>query len=66
MTVAQLKEKGMPVQPLDELADYVVAGIREERFVLVFDMSGPAETLRGRVDKLAALENPTEVHQLGA
>ena len=66
MTVAMLKEKGMPVQPLDELADYVVAGIRDERFVLVYDMSGPVETLRGRVDKLAALENPTEVHQLGA
>jgi NAD(P)-dependent dehydrogenase (short-subunit alcohol dehydrogenase family) len=66
MTVAMLKEKGMPVQPLDELAEYVVAGIRDERFVLVYDMSGPVETLRGRVDKLAALENPTEVHQLGA
>ena len=56
----------MPVQPLDELADYVVAGIRDERFVLVARQSGPVETLRGRVDKLAALENPTEVHQLGA
>ena len=66
MTVAMLKEKGMPVQPLDELAEQVVDGIRDDRFIIVFDMSGPTETLRGRVDKLAALENPTEVHQLGA
>jgi NAD(P)-dependent dehydrogenase (short-subunit alcohol dehydrogenase family) len=66
MTVAMLKDKGMPVQPLDELAEQVVAGIRDGRFIIVFDMSGPTETLRGRVDKLAALENPTEVHQLGA
>jgi NAD(P)-dependent dehydrogenase (short-subunit alcohol dehydrogenase family) len=66
MTVAQLKDMGMQVAPLERLAAYVVDGIRAERFVLIDDMAGPLETLRGRVDKLAALENPTEVHQLGA
>ena len=66
MTVAQLKDMGMQVAPLERLAEYVVDGIRAERFILIDDFSGPAETLRGRVDKLAALENPTEVHQLGA
>jgi NAD(P)-dependent dehydrogenase (short-subunit alcohol dehydrogenase family) len=65
MTVADLKERGMPVQPLDELADLVVEGIREKRFLMVLDMPRHAETLRARVEKLAALENPTEVHQLG-
>ena len=29
MTVAELKEKGMPIQPLDELADLVVDGIKD-------------------------------------
>ena len=66
MTVAQLKDMGMQVAPLERLAEYVVDGIRAERFILIDDFSGSAETLRGRVDKLAALENPTEVHQLGA
>jgi NAD(P)-dependent dehydrogenase (short-subunit alcohol dehydrogenase family) len=66
MTVAQLREKGIPVQPLEELADYVVAGIRDERFVMIYDVAGPVETLRARVDKLAALQNPTEIHELGA
>ena len=66
MTVADLVAKGVPLQPLDELADYVVAGIRDERFVMIYDVAGPVETLRGRVDKVAALENPTVVHELGA
>jgi NAD(P)-dependent dehydrogenase (short-subunit alcohol dehydrogenase family) len=66
MTVAQLTEQGIPLQPLEELADYVVAGIRDGRFIMIYDMSGPADTLRARVEKLAALENPTEIHQLGA
>ncbi len=66
MTVAQLRDQGVPVQPLEELADYVVAGIREDRFLMIYDMAGPAETLRARVEKLAARENPTEIRQLGA
>lgn len=39
MTVAELKEKGMPVQSLDELADMVVDGIRSERFVMILDIN---------------------------
>jgi NAD(P)-dependent dehydrogenase (short-subunit alcohol dehydrogenase family) len=65
MTVAQLREQGIPVQPLDELADLVVAGIRDERFVMVLDGERHADTLRTRAEAFAKAENPTGVHQLG-
>jgi NAD(P)-dependent dehydrogenase (short-subunit alcohol dehydrogenase family) len=65
MTVAGLKEQGMPVQPLDELADMVVRGIRDGRFVMVLDPERHAAVLRDRADKVEALENPTAVHSLG-
>ena len=66
MTVAELREKGMPIQPLDELADMVVDGIKADRFVMVLDVDRHAGTLRERADVIAKLENPTVVHQLGA
>ena len=65
MTVADLTAKGVPVQPLDELSAMVVEGIRDERFVLALGLDGLADTLRGRAEKVAAAENPTEVHTLG-
>jgi NAD(P)-dependent dehydrogenase (short-subunit alcohol dehydrogenase family) len=65
MTVATLAEKGVPIQPLDELADLVVDGIRDGRFLMVLGMEGYAATLRERAERLAALENPTEIHTLG-
>jgi len=65
MTVAELKEKGMPVQPLDELAEVVVDGIKQDRFIIIWDIERPANTLRERAEKIAQLENPTVVHQLG-
>lgn len=65
LTVAELREKGIPVQPLEELADMVVDGIREDRFLMMLGVDKAASTLRGRAEKLARCENPTEVHQLG-
>jgi NAD(P)-dependent dehydrogenase (short-subunit alcohol dehydrogenase family) len=66
LTVAELQAKGVPVQPLDELAQLVVAGIRDGRFVMILDPDGRIEaTLRGRVEKVVRGENPTVVHQLG-
>lgn len=65
MTVAQLRERGMPVQPLEELADLVVDGVRDGRFVIIMDADGAADTLRARADRIAAAENPTEIHTLG-
>jgi NAD(P)-dependent dehydrogenase (short-subunit alcohol dehydrogenase family) len=66
MTVADLKAKGIPVQPLDELADLVVSGLRDERFVMVLDGDRYAGTLRERAEAFATGANPTEVHELGA
>ncbi len=65
MTVAELKEKGMAIQPLDELADLVVEGIRDGRFVMVLDVDRHTETLRSRAEVFARSENPTVVHQFG-
>ena len=67
MTVAELREKGVPVQPLDELGRLVVDGIRDGRFVIMLDPDGRhATTLRTRLDRVLRNENPTEVHDLGA
>jgi NAD(P)-dependent dehydrogenase (short-subunit alcohol dehydrogenase family) len=66
MTVAQLREKGIPVQPLDELAALVVDGIRDGRFVIMLDPDDRhASTLRTRLDAVLRNENPTEIHELG-
>jgi NAD(P)-dependent dehydrogenase (short-subunit alcohol dehydrogenase family) len=65
MTVAELREKGVPVQPLDELADLVVDGIRDGRFLMVLGMDRYAATLRERAERIGAFENPTEIHTLG-
>jgi NAD(P)-dependent dehydrogenase (short-subunit alcohol dehydrogenase family) len=45
-------------QPLDELADLVVAGVREERFVIMKDPGAAAGTLHGRADALGRGELP--------
>jgi NAD(P)-dependent dehydrogenase (short-subunit alcohol dehydrogenase family) len=66
MTVADLQAKGVPVQPLDELADLVVDGIRDRRFVMVLDGDRHAAELRRRAERFAEGANATEVHQLGA
>lgn len=65
MTVAELAEKGIPIQPLDELSDMVVDGIKAGRFTMVLDADRHADTLRARAEKMVTMENPTEVHQLG-
>lgn len=67
MTVAALREQGIPVQPLDELAQLVVDGIGDGRFVIMLDPDGRhASTLRTRLERVLQNGNPTEVHQLGS
>ena len=67
MTVADLRAKGIPVQPLDELARMVVDDIRNDRFMMILDTDGRTEsTLRSRVEKIVRRQNPTEMHQLGS
>jgi NAD(P)-dependent dehydrogenase (short-subunit alcohol dehydrogenase family) len=65
MTVAELREKGIPVQPLDALAEMVVQDIRAQRFTMVLGVDRYTETLRSRAESFARQENPTVVHQLG-
>ncbi|MBA2282919.1 MAG: SDR family NAD(P)-dependent oxidoreductase [Acidimicrobiia bacterium] len=65
MTVAALHARGIPIQPLDELARLVVDGIRDGRFVMILPSDQTGATLRTRLDKVLRNENPTEVHELG-
>lgn len=70
LTVDALREmaakagRELPVQPLDELADLVVEGIRDGRFVMILPNPRTEDTLRTRLDKVLRNENPTEVHEL--
>lgn len=65
-TVAQLVEMGMPLQPLDELAQMVVQGIKAETFTILFGADKYTEVLRTRAEAFSRQENPTFVHQLGS
>lgn len=67
ITVARLVEmtaaKGgeLPIQPLDELAEQVVTGIREGVYCITGDLAEAATTLRARADRLAGGLRPTLV-----
>lgn len=65
MTVAQLVERGMAVQPLDELSAMVVEGIRDGRFLMILDPARSIATLTDRLDKVSRGVNPTELHHFG-
>ena len=71
MTIASLREqveKGggtLPLQPLDELGQLVVAGIRDGRFIMIMPSDATEATLRGRLDKIVRNENPTHSHTIG-
>ena len=71
MTIAGLQKmaadagRELPLQPLDELAQMVVQGIRDQRFMMIMSMEGPEATLRGRLEKIVQHQNPTEVHEIG-
>jgi NAD(P)-dependent dehydrogenase (short-subunit alcohol dehydrogenase family) len=65
MTVAQLVERGMAIQPLDELSAMVVEGIRDGRFVMILNPDRSVATLRERIEKVARGQNPTEMHHFG-
>lgn len=64
LTIEELTAKGVPLQPLDELAELVVDGIRAGRFVMILDASGPEATLHAKADSFGAYANPTHVHDL--
>jgi NAD(P)-dependent dehydrogenase (short-subunit alcohol dehydrogenase family) len=65
MTVATLVEsaakagKQIPVQPLDELADDVLRGIKAGEYCIMLGRDEAAATLRERAGRFGAGENPT-------
>ncbi|ONH49685.1 short-chain dehydrogenase [Frankia sp. CcI49] len=65
-TVAALVESAtrsgteIPIQPLDELADDVLRGIRAGEYCLMLGRDDAATTLRERAERFGAGENPTQ------
>lgn len=52
----------IPIQPLDELADLVVDGIKDGRFIIILPGGDTEQTLRSRLEQVLANENPTSHH----
>lgn len=52
-------------QPLEELADLVVAGVRAGRYVIMKDAADAAATLRARAEAFASGERPAPMAHLG-
>lgn len=52
-------------QPLDELADLVVEGVREGRFVIMKDIAATGETLHHRADAIGAGQLPSGLSHPG-
>lgn len=48
----------IPVQDLDELAQFLLQGLREERFVVMIGLEQAADTLRQRAERIARGELP--------
>jgi NAD(P)-dependent dehydrogenase (short-subunit alcohol dehydrogenase family) len=55
----------LPVQDLDELAQFALEGIRNEDFVIMIGRESMEETLRQRAAKLARGECPIELQHMG-
>jgi KaiC/GvpD/RAD55 family RecA-like ATPase len=55
----------MPVQDLDELARFLIAGIRKDDFVIMIHRETMEETLIERAKKLARGECPIELEHMG-
>ncbi len=49
-------------QPLDELADLVVDGVRANRYVIMKGVTDSANTLHERAEAFARSELPTSLH----
>ena len=55
----------MPVQDLDELAQFLLQGLRNEDFVIMIDRESMEATLVERARKLASGECPIELEHMG-
>jgi NAD(P)-dependent dehydrogenase (short-subunit alcohol dehydrogenase family) len=63
--MAQKAGRELQFQSLDELADLVVSGIKDQRFVMMLGLSETAATLRSRADALERGELPPTKAHLG-
>jgi NAD(P)-dependent dehydrogenase (short-subunit alcohol dehydrogenase family) len=50
-----------PVQDLDELADYCVAGVKEKRFIIMIDVADAAAQLSARSERYGRAELPIDL-----
>jgi NAD(P)-dependent dehydrogenase (short-subunit alcohol dehydrogenase family) len=64
-SMAQKAGRELQFQSLDELADLVVAGIRDQRFVMMLGLDETAATLRSRADAIEKGELPVTRAHLG-
>ncbi|HEX5067120.1 MAG TPA: SDR family NAD(P)-dependent oxidoreductase [Myxococcota bacterium] len=55
----------LPVQDLDQLAQFALDGIRNEDFVIMIDRKSMEATLRDRAAKLASGQCPIELQHMG-
>jgi hypothetical protein len=61
--MAEKAGRALQFQDLDELADLVVAGIKEERYVMMLGLEATAATMRSRADAMEKGELPfTQAH----
>jgi hypothetical protein len=63
--MAQKAGRELQFQSLDELADVVVAGIRDERFVMMLGLDQTAAILHSRADAIGRGELPVTQAHLG-
>ncbi|HWE65947.1 MAG TPA: SDR family NAD(P)-dependent oxidoreductase [Acidimicrobiales bacterium] len=63
--MAQKAGRELQFQSLDELADLVVAGIKEQRFIMMLGLDETAATLRSRADSIEKGELPLTKAHLG-
>ena len=59
--VTECLEAQLRAQPLDELAQHALQGIRERRFIIMLGVEQAAATLRERADRIARGELPIDL-----
>jgi hypothetical protein len=62
--MAKKAGRELQFQSLDELADLVVSGIKQQRFVMMLGLDQTAATLRSRADAIERAELPLIHSQL--
>jgi NAD(P)-dependent dehydrogenase (short-subunit alcohol dehydrogenase family) len=58
---AEAAGMSFPVQDLDELADYCVAGVKDKRFIIMIDVADAAAQLSARSERYGRAELPIDL-----